>query len=473
MAVKNKIWTEEEKAYLLKKYADTPDYLISEKINRTIHSIRTKARDMKLLKSESFMKDVRIRIDEKVNKTPSERFNIFMQKANKLHENKYDYSKFIFVNSRTSGIITCRLHGDFKSTPSHHLSKPSSVCPKCYKIDVNIDKKRFDYFLQRAKKLHNNKFDYSKFIYVSAKTKGIIICPIHGEFSQNPDKHLGKDTKGCQKCWFEIRNEMLQTIERTPRAIMSKDEFLKRCFNKYGDRFKYDLTNYNGLTKNKINVICSIHGEFSILPCNHILKTSEGCQKCGRVRASKNKTRSYDDFLIKSNQIHKYKYIYSEENNNTYKNKKSIVKIICKEHGEFKKKAQKHIAGQGCFRCKIDELIKNNTLCGGYCENLFEKKPFLKDKKSYLYYLKINDGELYKIGITTKEVSDRINSLKSISKGNIKKVEIISQKEYTLYDSFTIEQKILVDFIEFRKVTFWSGELFTKNIYNKIKKYLN
>lgn len=271
MATENKIWTEEEKAYLLENYADTPDYLISEKINRSIHAIKTKARNMKLLKSESFMKDVHIRIHEKVNKTPSERFNIFIQKANELHKNKYDYSKFTFVNSRTSGIITCKLHGDFRCTPNHHLSKPSSICPKCHKIDINIEKTRFDYFIERAKKLHNNKFDYSKFIYVSAKTKGIIICPIHGEFSQNPDKHLGKDTKGCQKCWFEIRHEMIQTIERTPKAIMSKDEFLKRCLNQFGDKFKYDLTKYNGLTKNKITVTCDTHGEFDIIPKNHII----------------------------------------------------------------------------------------------------------------------------------------------------------------------------------------------------------
>jgi len=473
LATKNKIWTEEEKAYLLENYADTQDYLISEKINRSIHSIKSKARDMKLLKSEPFMKDVHIRIHEKVNKTTSERFNVFIEQANKLHENKYDYSKFIFVNSRTSGTITCNLHGDFKCTPNHHLSRPSSICPKCYKIDVNIEKTRFDYFVERAKKLHNNKFDYSKFIYVSAKTKGIIICPIHGEFSQNPDKHLGKDTKGCQKCWFEIRDKMILSVEKPPKQFMPKEDFLKKCFDRFGNRFNYDLTNYNGLTKNKIKITCKIHGEFKIRPCNHILKGSNGCPSCARENSIKIMTNSYDEFITKSIEVHKNKYKYSEENKNTYKNKKSIVKIICNEHGEFNKKAQKHISGQGCIRCKIDELIKNNTLCGVYSENLFKIKPFLKDKKSYLYYLKINDGEFYKIGITTKEVKDRIRSLKYSSKQQIKKVEIISSKQYTLYEAFMIEQNILSDFIDLREVTFWSGELFSKNIYSKIKKYLN
>lgn len=34
-------------------------------------------------------------------------------------------------------------------------------------------------FIGKAKEVHKNKYDYSEFVYVSAKTKGKIICPIH------------------------------------------------------------------------------------------------------------------------------------------------------------------------------------------------------------------------------------------------------------------------------------------------------
>lgn len=37
-------------------------------------------------------------------------------------------------------------------------------------------------FIERARKIHGNKYDYSKVNYVNAKTKVCIICPIHGEF---------------------------------------------------------------------------------------------------------------------------------------------------------------------------------------------------------------------------------------------------------------------------------------------------
>jgi len=53
--------------------------------------------------------------------------------------------------------------------------------------------------IERAQKIHHNKYDYSKVQYVNAKTKIKIICPIHGEFLQTPTAHLAQQT-GCPKC---------------------------------------------------------------------------------------------------------------------------------------------------------------------------------------------------------------------------------------------------------------------------------
>ena len=53
----------------------------------------------------------------------------FINKANKIHDNKYDYSKVNYVNSQTKVIITCNKHGNFLQTSSHHLNR--SDCPKC------------------------------------------------------------------------------------------------------------------------------------------------------------------------------------------------------------------------------------------------------------------------------------------------------------------------------------------------------
>ena len=53
-------------------------------------------------------------------------------------------------------------------------------------------------FINKASKIHNNKYDYSNIEYKNISTKIKIICPIHGEFEQSPSKHL--IGQGCPKC---------------------------------------------------------------------------------------------------------------------------------------------------------------------------------------------------------------------------------------------------------------------------------
>ena len=55
-----------------------------------------------------------------------------------------------------------------------------------------------DIFVKKAKKVHCDKYDYSKVEYINNKTKVCIICPVHGEFWQIPNYHL--DGCGCPKC---------------------------------------------------------------------------------------------------------------------------------------------------------------------------------------------------------------------------------------------------------------------------------
>ncbi len=49
-----------------------------------------------------------------------------------------------------------------------------------------------------AKKIHGDKYDYSKSEYKKAHEKVIIICKIHGKFEQSPIVHLRPI--GCNKC---------------------------------------------------------------------------------------------------------------------------------------------------------------------------------------------------------------------------------------------------------------------------------
>jgi hypothetical protein len=125
----------------------------------------------------------------------------FIEEANKIHNNKYDYSKVEYINTKTKVKIICPSHGEFEQIPKNHLKK--SGCPKCASIFVgNMNRKNSKIFINEAKLLHGDKYDYSKVEYINAKTKIKIICPIHGEFEQMPDAHT-KLKQGCPNCHYD------------------------------------------------------------------------------------------------------------------------------------------------------------------------------------------------------------------------------------------------------------------------------
>ncbi len=118
----------------------------------------------------------------------------FINKANKVHNGKYDYSKVEYVNAKTKICIICPEHGEFWQTPNNHLSgKGCALCANENKL--HLYNKSNDKFISEAQMIHNGKYDYSKVEYVNAKTKICIICPEHGEFWQTPHNHL--QGQGC------------------------------------------------------------------------------------------------------------------------------------------------------------------------------------------------------------------------------------------------------------------------------------
>jgi len=128
-------------------------------------------------------------------------FNDVICKFKEIHGDKYDYSlvKYSGLNYKIN--IICSLHGVFDQTPYSHIC--GRGCPKCGFYSM-VEKSRNDinYFLDRARKIHGNKYDYSKFECKGYTFKSIIICSIHGEFLQNQRDHL--DKCGCPKCGAQV-----------------------------------------------------------------------------------------------------------------------------------------------------------------------------------------------------------------------------------------------------------------------------
>lgn len=120
----------------------------------------------------------------------------FIKKSTKKHKNKYDYSLVQYENNRKKVKIICPIHGIFEQSPSEHIK---GGCRKCG-INVTSNKKRLKItdFIERANKIHNNRYDYSNSVYRGHKHKIKIICPVHGEFEQIVNSHL--NGSGCFMC---------------------------------------------------------------------------------------------------------------------------------------------------------------------------------------------------------------------------------------------------------------------------------
>ena len=181
---------------------------------------------------------------------------LFISKAYKIHKNRYDYSKVNYINAKTKITIICREHGEFQQTPSNHLSNYN--CQKCAK-NFQLDTASF---IEKAKDIHNDKYDYSKVNYINADTQIIIICREHGEFTQIPDFHINRKC-GCPKCSNNVKLDLSEFVEKSNKI--------------HGNKYDYSKVEYNN-NRNHIIIICKKHGEFSQIPFLHLLK--HGCPNC-------------------------------------------------------------------------------------------------------------------------------------------------------------------------------------------------
>ena len=260
----------------------------------------------------------------------------FIERAKQVHGDKYDYSKVEYVGSKIKVSIICPVHGEFLQTPGCHLN--GKGCHFC----SNNKKLTTEEFIQKAKLVHGDKYDYSKVDYVNNTIKVTIICPIHGEFSQKPNGHL--NGKGCHLC---SNNKKLTTAE-----------FIKRAKKVHGDKYDYSKVDYVNNTI-KVTIICPVHGDFLQIPYDHL--NGCGCLQCSGKNKKNTKT-----FIEQSKKVHGNTYNYHKVD---YINSHKKIKIICKKHGEFSQNPYDHLNGHGCPICnesrgerEVSKWLENNNI---------------------------------------------------------------------------------------------------------------
>ena len=172
----------------------------------------------------------------------------FIRRANEVHKNKYDYSLVHYVNSSTKVDIVCPIHGIFKQLPFNHLKGVG--CAFCgNKKRAKSKTSSAYYFINKAKSIHNNKYDYSKVVYQKSKIPVTIICPIHGEFKQKPDNHL--QGQGCEKCWVlksKGESKLTNLLEKYSIIHTSQYKF-NDCRHKKPLPFDFAVFNEDGSLK--------------------------------------------------------------------------------------------------------------------------------------------------------------------------------------------------------------------------------
>ena len=193
----------------------------------------------------------------------------FIERSRKVHGDKYDYSKIEYKNRRIKLCIICPKHGEFYQGAYEHMN--GQGCPKCSKEYVNgLQKNKAKIagkvFEEKSRKVHGDKYDYSKVEYINALSKVDIICPVHGVFKMRPNDHL--NGCGCPKCGFE----KTASIKRD-----SKEKFIKKAINKHGNKYDYSKVEYRN-SQTKVCIICPKHGEFWQTPAHHL--SGKGCPRC-------------------------------------------------------------------------------------------------------------------------------------------------------------------------------------------------
>lgn len=300
----------------------------------------------------------------------------FIKCAIKIHNNLYDYSKSNYVNAKTKLCIICKKHGEFLQIPYGHLS--GRGCRKCSTEKTHLlQKSNTIEFINKAKKIHGDRYNYNKVNYINAYTDVIITCKEHGDFLQTPTSHL--NGSNCLKCIYSY-----------PRTI---NEFIKQANSIHNNKYSYSESYYKNI-KDKIIIKCNVCGNIFHQQANLHLMGS-GCNKCAILNNSTKRKKSFEEWISGFNNIHKNKYYYYKQDINC----KTKVKIKCHIHGDFYQNANIHNLGGGCKLCS-------------YQYNSYKKEQWVKKAKNregIFYIIKcFNDNEIfYKCGITFNSIKYR------------------------------------------------------------------
>lgn len=331
----------------------------------------------------------------------------FIEDAIAVHGDLYDYSEFIYVKSATPSTIICKTHGSFLQRPNAHLR--GQGCPKCWANSSSLkQRKDTQWFIDRAREVHGDRYDYSFVDYVKNNVKVVIVCKKHGKFEQQPNNHMNGNN--CPECVKEYMSEKFR---------LPYNEFLSKVKEVHGDNYALVDVSYRNLDE-KIELTCKTHGNFKILARHFI--NGIGCPKCGILRNTIRRSKNQDYYIPLFLEVHGDTYCYSKT---SFDKSKEKFLVTCIEHGDFESSVWNHLKGQGCPKCSVRNSANRDNPCSLYIMSV--GKDFIK------------------VGISNS-VDRRLSELKD---GSVYEINKIIQYDFLIGHDAVILEKILLGEYDF------------------------
>lgn len=170
----------------------------------------------------------------------------FLQAVREKHGEKWDLSTVQYRNKHQILGLSCPDCKDNFETTTEKLMDGLG-CPRC---EGRI--KDLRYYVEEAKKVHGDKYDYSE-CYLTYEKKHQVLnnirCEIHGGFSSRTTVHINMKCK-CPKCYPP--KDKIPLEER-------RDAYIRRAIERHGEgHFDYSQVDYHR-KRDKVKIRCIIH----------------------------------------------------------------------------------------------------------------------------------------------------------------------------------------------------------------------
>ena len=200
----------------------------------------------------------------------------FKEKSILKFKDKFEYGDLTTARDKDVVTLKCKIHSvTFDIVAGYHLNNKTGSCPECIREYKNEMSTKYsmttEQFIEKAKQVHGDKYDYSKFVYTLSRGKSTVICNIHGDFEVSANNHLrGKKCPECAK--------IISGQKRTLKAAKTFVGDAKKIHKN-----KYSYSNFQYIkAKIRSNITCKTHGDFLCSPDNHL--RGKGCPKCAKAK---------------------------------------------------------------------------------------------------------------------------------------------------------------------------------------------